>query len=123
MKKLLSVISLLGAILLNPNGLNANDRNYDQCNLKFEYKVEHTTNGNSNGKILLKLEEGEAPFTVHLLSYNNSGELVQTKEYKSFRGSDFQVVFKNLKSGDYLIRIDNEVCKLSLTGLDSIQIR
>ena len=94
-----------------------------QCDLKFDYKVEHTSNGLNNGKILLKLESGEGPFVVHLFDLGSTGNLISTKKYETFSPASFLVVFDKIKPGEYLVRIDNDKCKKSLTGIDSLQIK
>ena len=94
-----------------------------QCNLEFDYKVEHTSNGLNNGKILLKLESGEGPFVVHLFDLGSTGDLISTKKYETFSPASFLVVFDKIKPGEYLVRIENDKCKKSLTGIDSLQIK
>ena len=95
-----------------------------QCELSFKYKVEHTSNGANDGKILLQLENGEGPFTIRLFDLNGgTSEFVATKKYTTFSSTGFKVVFDKLKPSDYLVRIENKKCKKSLTGIEGLQIK
>ncbi|MCG8306103.1 MAG: hypothetical protein MI975_01850 [Cytophagales bacterium] len=95
-----------------------------QCDLSFKYKVEHTSGGNHNGKILLQLESGEGPFTIRLFDLNaGTSEFLATKKYTTFSSTGYKVVFDKLKPSDYLVRIENNECKKSLTGIEGLQIK
>ena len=95
-----------------------------QCDLSFKFKVEHTQNGQNNGKILLQLEKGEGPFTLRLFDLNaGNSEFLATRKFKNFSTTRYKVVFDKLKPSDYLVRIENNDCKKSLTGIEGLQIK
>ena len=97
---------------------------FAQCDLSFKYKVEHTSEGKSNGKISMQLESGDGPYTIKIFDLKGtSGEFLETKEFSTFSSVNYRVVFDKLKPSEYLIRIENSQCKKSLTGIEGIQIK
>jgi len=95
-----------------------------ECLLKFEYKVDHTTGSNSNGKIYLKRIEGEGPFTIKLYDLE-SGENRYLKTVKQNRLSNMKMtlIFKGLAPSTYLIKVENGDCSRSVTGIEGILIK
>ncbi len=95
-----------------------------ECVLKFDYKAEHTTGGNMNGKIFLKRIEGEGPFTFKLYDMEaGKNEYLKTVKHNRFSDVKMTLVFKGLAPSTYLIKVVTENCSRSVTGIDGILIK
>jgi len=98
--------------------------NVQECMLKFDYEVEHTSGGNINGKILLKRIEGEGPFTFKLYDMEASkNEYLKTVKHNRLSNVKMTLVFKGLAPSTYLIKVENGNCSRSVTGIEGILIK
>lgn len=98
--------------------------NFLECILKFEYKVDHTTGGNSNGKIYLQRIEGEGPFTIKLYDMESGANgYLQTVKQNRLSSLKMTLIFKGLAPSTYLIKVENGDCSRSVTGIEGILIK
>jgi hypothetical protein len=94
------------------------------CDLEFDYEVEHTNNGQDNGKIYLVYRGGEGPVTIRIYdTMAGLNEFKETKRIERFSRDEKVMVFENLKASNYMIRIESEKCQRSLTGIEGITIK
>lgn len=94
------------------------------CDLEFEYEVEQPANDQDTGKIYLIYLNGNGPFTIRIYdTMAGIHEFKETKVIERFSRNSKVLVFDNLEPSNYMIRIENEKCKRSLTGIEGITIK
>lgn len=88
--------------------------------MKFEYEVENCTEGKSDGKIYIKLIEGEGSFTVKL--YNLPKSTYVTEKLMSFEKNKKILISDKLDTSAYTIYIFKPGCENHLNVGDKFGI-
>jgi hypothetical protein len=104
-----SYISQLTLLFLFISLLFLSTRSFGQCEMKFEYEVENCSEGKSDGKIYLKMIDGEGSFTVKLYDLPKS-RYVDEKTL-TFQKYNKTIVFQGLSLSAYTIFIFKSGCE------------
>lgn len=103
--------------------LNFNLQDPEPCDIEVSYRVEHTSQGRSNGKIYIEILEASSPFELNLYDMNTPERgFIKTVKFESYQLKEEILVFQGLEPSTYIVRIDNNKCKSSISGLDGITI-
>lgn len=124
MNYVIRLLFCLGLFLAFPASVVLAQNQQKECDLEFDYEVEQPVEGQNGGKVYLIYREGTGPFTIRLYdTLAGIHEFKETKQFNSFTRNVKVLMFDNLEPSNYLIRIENENCKRSLTGLEGITIK
>ncbi len=120
----IGIIAFILALLSSVIAQGQTSQDKKECVLKFEYEVQHTTDGRNNGIIYLTRLEGNGPFTIRLYDLNaGKQEFAATSVIERMPVDQKIRVFENVASSAYLIRAENGTCQQSISGLQEIEVK
>ena len=122
--RIVGVIVLLLALLSTVFVQGQTSPNEKDCDLSFEYEVQHTSGKVNNGVIYLTRLEGTGPFTIGLYDLlSGKQEFDVTKHLERIPRQKKIKIFEDVAAGTYLIRVENGTCSRSLSDIEGIEVK